>query len=688
MNLILCIHNHQPVGNMDFILEEAYTRAYGPFLEVLKDFPRVKINLHFSGYLFSWLQTNKANYINLLKTLVRKGQIEIVSGGMYEPVLSLVSEEDAVSQIALHRDFMEEVFGVRPQGMWLAERVWEPHMPRTLSRAGIAYTMVDDHHFKSVGVNEDDLFGYFVTEHEGHKLAVFPGLEFLRYAVPFKPLELIDEYFRGVAQKGGSLAVFGDDGEKFGLWPGTHASVYDEKWLQKFFVYLSENKAWLKTVTFGECLSQRRAGGLVYLDCQSYKEMGEWSLPAGLARDYEDLASSKGHGLQGWLKGGYFKNFLVKYPESNDMHKKMLAITRKTKRHEQARKRVFMAQCNDSYWHGVFGGLYLPHLRASVYRNLIEAEALMEPENPFVEGRLEDVNLDGQEEAVLNNNKVKAYFLLNQGGALYELDYKPAAVNIMANLTRRYEAYHEKIKVGSSQASDGTKTIHDLVMAKEEGLDRYLHYDWYRRASLIDHVMSSDVSLESVYRCEHVEPGDFAREAYSGAIRKGRKWVRLDMRRQGLFRQGNARIPLSIEKTAVLHEGESALSVDYRIDGEVREPFCFGVEFNFSFLGSGGDRSMETEYGRRSLTTREIIRSCSGISLNDPYQGLRVVLKWGTPAEIWTFPVEIVSLSENGFERNYQSTMVMPVWSMDLRSGPKRLGMRLELHGIGHHNDL
>ncbi|OPX93432.1 MAG: Alpha-amylase 1 [Syntrophorhabdus sp. PtaB.Bin006] len=690
MNLIFCIHNHQPVGNMDFILEEAYERAYMPFFEMLKDFKDVTINLHFSGFLFSWLLENKPDYVALLKTLKERGQVEIVTGGMYEPILSLLPQEDGTGQIRMHADLMEEVFGDRPQGLWLAERVYEPHIPLVLGKAGISYTLVDDNHFKAVGLTEDDLYGYFTTEHEGHRLSIFPGLEFLRYAIPFKPLEVIDGYLRGIEKKEGDLAVFGDDGEKFGLWPGTYRSVYEEGWLRAFFSYLTENKDWLKTITFSEYLSNKPAKGLVYLDCQSYKEMGEWALPPSLSKEYGACVSETGSEKRNLLKGGYFKHFLVKYPESNDMHKKMLSVTKKADRNGEAKRDVFMAQCNDSYWHGVFGGLYLPHLRASVYEHLIEAEKRLDPEKAFVTASMKDINMDGEDEAILSNKALKAYFLPREGGVLYELDHKQTSTNIMATLTRRYEGYHDKIKVASvGGATDGTKTIHDVVLAKEAGLDRYLYYDWYRRASLIDHVMTQDVTWDVFYRSAYVEPGDFVKERYVAGVRNGKKSVNLSMKRQGHFWKDGQGIPLSIEKTVRLDAEESALYVDYLVEGEIREPFLLGVEFNFSFLGTGGERYMEIGFEKLPLTVKGIFRSSRRVFFHDPYQRIEPAIELDDePLSIWTFPVEVVSLSETGFERNYQSTMCMPIWKVDLTDGSKSIRMKLHVNGIGSNNHL
>lgn len=664
---------------MDHILEEAYIRSYMPFFSLLKDFPGIKVNLHFSGFLFQWLKDRKPDYIRLLKRLHDRGQLEIISGGMYEPIIALLSEEDAIAQIGMHLDLMEKTFGKRPRGMWLAERVYEPHLPKVMAKAGIEYTVIDDNHFKSVGLRDNDLYGYFVTDFDGEKLFIFPGLESLRYAIPFKTIEKVDECLRHIKEAGGQLAVFGDDGEKFGLWPGTFDYVYKkEHWLESFFQYLSDNAFWLETVKFSEYINESEPAGRIYLACESYKEMGEWCLPAERAKEYAGLLHAEGLAYGDFLKGGYYRHFLVKYTESNDMHKRMLYLSNKAKGNARVKRHIYMAQANDSYWHGVFGGLYLPHLRASVWHHLIEAAKLLDPKKPFVDGYIDDIDLDGHDEAVIRNNEIEASFCLNEGGVLYGLDYKPSSVNIMATLRRRYEGYHEKIREAVSEAmADGTKTIHDMVMAKEEGLERYLHYDWYRRASLVDHVLGTDVNLEAFYRCEYFEPGDFVREPYRGAFEKGKKSLALTLRRDGHFWHDYQGIPMSIEKKVTVNEKEAVLLVDYSITGDVAVPFLLGIEFNFAFLGSGGDRWLETENGKYRLTEQHVLAPAKNLKFHDPYQNIEVFLELDEQAELWSFPVEVVSLSENGFERNYQSTMIMPVYRVDMTRGPKEIHLRL-----------
>jgi len=669
---------------MDFILEEAYKRSYMPFFEIMKDFPDIKINLHFSGYLLTWLTEHKPEYIKLLNRLKKRGQIEIVSGGMYEPILTLLTEEDGIAQIKMHINYIEKTFKERPKGIWLAERVYEPHIPKTLNKAGVLYTLVDDYHFKAVGLSGKELHRYFVTEYEGYKLFIFPGLEFLRYAIPFKPIVEIDKYFREVEDSGEDLAVFGDDGEKFGLWPGTYEHVYGTGWLKSFFEYLSKNKDWLKTVTFREYIDSVPPNGRVYLNCNSYMEMAEWSLPAKKSGSYEACFKNATEEHREFIKGGYFKYFLVKYDECNDMHKKMLMITNEANRDIEAKKHVFKAQCNDSYWHGVFGGLYLPHLRGSVYSHLIEAEKMLDPKSSFVDAKLEDVNMDGFNEIVLANNEIKAYFLLKEGGILYEYDYKPSSVNIMATLSRRYEGYHDKIKAAtSSDVADGTKTIHDLIIAKEEGLDKYLHYDWYRRASLLDHVMGRDVTFDAFYKSTYYEPGDFIKEPYNGVIERKDHYVKAIIERHGHYWKDGKGLPLHIRKEITLRKDSNELFVNYALDGETKEPFYLGVEFNFSFLGSGGERYIGVGSQRFDLSTTGTLNATREVTFNDPYQNVFITVEFDDASFVWTHPVEVVSLSEHGFERNYQNTMLMPAWLIDLSKGSKNIQIKLLLKKAG-----
>ncbi len=234
---VFCIHNHQPVGNFDHVLEECFEKAYWPFLKTISKYPSIKLTLHNTGFLLDWIIENRPEYIELLKTMVDRGQVEIMGGGYYEPVLSVIPEADRINQIKMMSEKIFEIFKVKPRGIWLAERVWEPALPTTLKNAKVEYLLLDDYHFVKSGLDREELGGYYITEDQGKTVKIFPGSEMLRYLIPFRPVEQLEEHLKGL--KGflrlGNAAIYGDDGEKFGSWPGTHGWVYDEGWLEGFF---------------------------------------------------------------------------------------------------------------------------------------------------------------------------------------------------------------------------------------------------------------------------------------------------------------------------------------------------------------------------------------------------------------------------------------------------------------------
>ncbi len=92
----------------------------------MKRYPAVRISLHFTGILYDWIKQYHPECFDLIRTMKDRGQLELLTGGFYEPILPAIPDRDKVGQILMQSEFIEREFGVRPAGMWLAERVWEP----------------------------------------------------------------------------------------------------------------------------------------------------------------------------------------------------------------------------------------------------------------------------------------------------------------------------------------------------------------------------------------------------------------------------------------------------------------------------------------------------------------------------------------------------------------------------------
>ncbi len=689
IRLVLVIHDHQPVGNFDGVFEAAYQDSYAPFLDVLSEYPQIPVCLHTSGSLMEWLVQAHPEYIDRVRMLVDRGQIEIVGGPFFEPILAGISRRDRIGQIRAYTEYLHQLFGVRVRGMWVPERVWEQSFVSDLVEAGIEYTVVDDFHFRCAGLEGDDLFGYYLTEDEGRLLKVFPGSEKLRYTIPFADPEETIQFLRGIAERRPRAVVaFADDGEKFGTWPETKKHVYQDGWLRRFFDALCQNSEWLHVTTLGETVDNVSPAGKIYLPDASYREMTEWALPVNKQQELEELIHRLQHEpfwpqLRSFIRGGFWRNFRVKYSESNEMYSRMLQVSRRLaeleqsdlgRRHRdllnQARLALYRAQCNCPYWHGAFGGLYLPHLRNAIYKHLIRADTLLDQveERPrrWVRIDADDFDLDARKEVRLAGEQLIAYLAPARGGHLYELDVRRIDHNLLATLQRRPEAYHEKVKRGASEQQDGrVASIHDLVRFKQPDLDKKLAYDQWPRKSLVDHFLEPELRLED-FQAGNGEVGDFVTGVYQALQRRSAERVQCRMTRVG--HAGGHRI--RVTKTVSLdRQAGGVLEVLYELTelppGVV---FHFGVEFNFAGLaGDAPDRYFYDTNGMRLGTLSSVLclPATERVGLADEWLGVDVALDFSRTAEVWTFPIQSISQSEGGFELVHQSSVVFPHWKFE-----------------------
>ncbi len=698
VRLILALHNHQPTGNFDYVFSQAYEDSYRPFLDLLDRYDSLKIALHTSGSLMEWLEANRPEYVDRLAELVAAGRIEIIGGAFYEPILAMIPSRDRIGQIRRYTQWLESRFGAQVRGMWMPERVWEQSFASDLVEAGIEYTILDDFHFKNAGLTDAELTGHLITEDEGRTLSVFPDSERLRYLIPFGAPEQIIEHLAEVSrQHPDAVVVFGDDGEKFGTWPETHKHVYDDGWLERFFNALAENRDWINVTTPSEAIDSLPPVGKVYLPDSSYREMTEWALPAEQLVEYERIAREMKDDprwaiLQRFVRGGFWRNFRVKYPEADEMYARMMMVSRRLKEAvelggagkilDQARAELYRGQCNCGYWHGAFGGIYLPHLRNAVYRNLIAADNLLDqaagrPEN-WVEATTDDFNFDARQEVRLANDKLLAIIDPGRGGMLYELDVRNIKHNLLATFTRKPEAYHRKVLAGADGDNGQCESIHDRVVFKQDDLDKRIQYDDHPRKSLVDLFYENDATLDAVASGRAVAQGDFARGRYEARVRRNPERIQVQLSREGIVFD----VPIRITKALTLDAGRATLEIAYMLENLPKDrPLHFAVELNFAGMPAGHiDRYFHDADGEQlgELGTRLDLADVKQLALTDEYLGIDVGLSTSRPTHFWTFPVETVSQSESGFELIHQSVAVIPHWHVEADTAG-RWGVTLQM---------
>ncbi len=678
----LVLHNHQPIGNFDGVIEQAYQNSYLPFLEVFEPFDALQISLHISGPLLEWLDEHHPDYLDRIAGLVAAGRMEIVGGAYYEPILAMIPSRDRIGQIRRYTQWLESRLDATVQGLWVPERVWEQTLTSDVAEAGIKYTVLDDFHFKNAGLVTDQLHGYYLTEDDGKVVSVFPGSERLRYLIPFAdPHETVD-YLRDIADRfSNTVVVFGDDGEKFGTWPDTWQHVYQEGWLRSLFEALTANRDWLRTTTLAEAHTGATPWGKIYLPDASYREMTEWVLPVERQLQY-DLLTHDMHDHDHWpvvkqfMRGGFWRNFKVKYPEANEMYARMMMVSRRLAAIEQqgtnseqldwARRALYRSQCNCPYWHGAFGGIYLPHLRNAVYNQMIAADNLLDQaegkDESWIEATVDDYNFDARQEVRLANDQLVCLIAPALGGQMYELDVRSICHNLLASIARRPEAYHRKVAEGEHNHDANCASIHDRVVFKQAGLDQRLQYDDYVRKSMLDRFYSLDTDLQAVRDGTADQQGDFLGSIYETRIRRNPHRVQVLLTRDGHA----SGIPVKLTKGVTAQAGSSTLEIAYMLEGLPHDrTLHFGVEFNFAGLPSHAEdrfyyRGNQQRLGQ--LHTELDLKETLDLCMVDQWLGIDVRMIADQPTSWWALPIETVSNSEGGFELVHQSIAVHPHW--------------------------
>ena len=735
---ILGFHCHQPLGNFDEVMLEAAEKAYLPLLRALDAHRDVKVALHFSGCLLEWAEAKAPEVVDRVGALAARGQAELLGGGFYEPLLPIVPEADAIAQVDALRVWIGRRFGVKARGIWLAERVWEPSLAATLARAGVEYLPVDDTHLLGAGLREADLTGAWRTGEDGGSVVLYPIRETLRYLIPFQPVAESIEWLRRLGEGSEhALAVMADDGEKFGVWPGTSEWVFGQGWLESFLRALEENRSWLRTMTFAERHDEREPVGSIHVPAASYFEMGEWALPVGAGRALrESVANLRKEGrfaaVRPFLKGGNWRYFLTKYPEAGHRLDRVRALSSAiegamvTARARDAaaaagraagattaaslpaggvsavsssiaaaRDALWRSECNCSYWHGVFGGIYLPFLRDASEGALVRARRLHEetvhPPGPW----LVVTPASGRDRATgrlrIDNPRLGLTADAALGGALLDLEYKPLDVNVAAVMPRREEIYHDELARAPEKErppAPGTPSIHDRPATGGRAPVARFVYDAAPRLALLDHLYEGRPGAADLMNvvAHEVSLGPWRRGSSSPAARFSEildpHRVRLLLAApSGVLRRKELDLDAQAASLVVRYEiaaaEPSAVEAAERAGGAPGAPgprVTVGPEIPAALWEAHG-RILWTPRGggaarEEPLSSPVDLDEAASVVLTNDVTGLRMALEPSAPAAIRAFPLRTISRSESGYDEIYQGTIVQVLWDVPAPGEP------------------
>lgn len=697
INLILGNHNHQPVGNFDFVFESTYQKAYKPFLDMLEKYKDIKFNFHYTGSLLSWIEKNHPEHIEKLKNLAKEKRIEIQSGGFYEPIMPSIPDKDKDIQIKKLNNYIKDKFKVKARGAWIAERVWEPTLVKNLAKNGIEYIMIDDSQFLTTGIDTKNIYGYFITDNENYKLNIFPISQELRYLIPFREAEKSIEYLKSIAtEEGDRVVVLHDDGEKYGDWPGTQKWVYEDKWLENFFEALSKEKDIIKTTTYSEYIKKYPPISKIYIPNGSYEEMLTWVLPAKVQDEFhlklEELKkSNENEIITRFMRGGFWRNYFSKYSESNRMNKRMIYASNifdrfKFKRNkdkikedkESALDYLLQGQCNCPYWHGTFGGLYLNNLRHATYSNLIKSTSISEKniygENYFIKKNI-DFDMDGRDEVIISSEKETLIFH-SLSGSLIEWDLKKEnPINLIDTLKRREEAYHISAmrNTNNDNQNGGHVSIHEIAKKVDEKIAKYLVFDKNEKVFGVDHFLNKMPSAEEFQLLQYEENADFFESFYKIIEDKiDKDFAKVIFKRKGII--GGKEINL-IKKYIVNSKGGFLLEATLENKSGEEIEFVYALENNITLLAGGEkDRYYAGEDKRISENLSETGEWTGKIfaMTDEAYIKIKILIEAEEETTFLYMPNYTISDAVDKLEMNYQNSTIVCLKKINLKPNEKK----------------
>jgi hypothetical protein len=347
-----------------------------------------------------------------------------------------------------------------------------------------------------------------------------------------------------------------------------------------------------------------------------------------------------------------------------------------------ARDLLHRAQCNDAYWHGIFGGLYAPHLRTEISRNLICAEAIADRHTPGgIAARVETLDYDGDgvDELLFTAPEYQALVKPSDGGTLAALDFRPTSSTLINSILRRPEPYHSRLRDPNYRPATSTASAYEQTKVKESGLERFLQYDRWPRHSFRIFVFdpsrnAADYEALRLQEDEGFAGGPFTVDSSSSQdaelVRHGVMAWPADDSRSGT----EVTITKHLSVGPAPRGCEAACELKVKFGSAIAKPIAIGLESVVNLLApDAADRFFETPDGPRNLRFSGAVPGPT-LRMEDGWQRVKIALHAPGAHQFWVAPIETVSESEEGFERVYQGSQILAVWYPDFAKEKSWLG--------------
>jgi hypothetical protein len=540
----------------------------------------------------------------ILENLITRKQVEILGGGFYEPMMPLLPHNDKIGQIELLTAYLRKKFGKRPQGCWIPQAAWEQYLVGVLNACGMSYTFLEESRFIAAGLSGADLCAPCVSENQGKITVVFPLSARLRDAFAVHDAaEVLDRLIRETASQETLVTVFPER-----LFAGEDAGSA-EACYGRFFESLSRVSDDVEFTT----------------PAKYYKSLGQLH--------------------KAYFPGDEGRNFLIDYPEANDLYAKMMfthtlinQLRGDKSRKQNAREELWKAQGYTLFSPGTdaasspdgSGDIRRASLRKAVYKALLGAEKICRDQGKFTPSLLAfDFDFDGSQEYLFQDRNINCY-VTSAGASIFELDYLPKTWNYLDTFSG----------------------------------------DRFRRTAFADQLSPPDYSFADA-RESRFEGVRFCGREQFKLLDMDRSHGRADFKLPAQDGEASYLDRIEIEKQYLLKQ--DTLRVRYTLinRGDAPALFKFIPRIDFSFSGGGDDllkvfRSHAQE-NEPAIHGGAEISNVRGLEFRDIKNELTLSLTADQNFDGWILPIHSSFPLRGAMITQYQSTCLMPAMALTLK---------------------
>jgi hypothetical protein len=609
-SIALIIHPYKNNLIPQYLFKETINSFIEELIEASSSFKNIHFNLAMPGY---YLDNIDSMLILHLREKSKTGSIEWLTTGYTEPFLSFFPVWLCNENIKTACNVFKEFIGNSPHGFMPAFSNWEPAYIDLIKNLGFQYVVLSNSFIEKQFSN---LLGFWVTEFLGNPLVIFPYTSIsLNFFSNNNFEQWLYHQFKQDNKTDNKLLCLDF------LYPVFQKEKNIKNALINIFSVLEKNILSFKPVCLSEYLSYNSPLGLMYL-------------PPSLAFKRHENEQKP-----------YFLNYLFSFDQIGLIQRKIFDICeqieslKESKKVQKILKKLFFVQDINHYIPSFESGFFNLNDRLYCYKKAIEAEKELNNINEVDSEKIKicDFYRNNSKIILMSNNNILVGIDYNNGGTIFELDYRVREINLCACL-------------------NPNRHFFPSIIEKDLSL-----------LAFVDHFFSALITLDKYKAKEEKDLADFYFSNYDYKIKKVKNDLKVSLQRQGTIIQMEKPCPIGVEKVFGIQKNHSSLSFAYQLTNNSLTSYNFSlcIEMCFSLPGIINNDAFflhkKRKYYHLSNSKLEFPQITQW-ALCDPYCGVLMHFILQKPVNLWVF-------STFGQDSPLQDTLTMVISSPIILDG-------------------